>query len=200
MSKHWTDKLVELHACREAVEWAKGYPSLRAAWKACKRGDWMLWLIGLTEPSAPWSEERGVLVRIAVEGAMLAPPCPDEYEVSRQWCIDALLRWYDGEDNRDEVVASRDAAAASAADAYAAIYDAAAAAAYAAIYAADAVSAYSAIFAACASGDAIYAAYFAFAPHVIVSGTAWRKVRMKVWVRAAQIVRRHHPKPPRLES
>ena len=191
MSKHWTDKLVELHACREAVEWAKGYPSLRAAWKACKRGDWMLWLIGLTEPSAPWSEERGVLVRIAVEGAMLAPPCPDEYEVSRQWCIDALLRWYDGEDNRDEVVASRDAACASAS---------AAAAAYAAIYADDAVSAYSAVFAACAVDDAINSAYFASAPRGIVSGTSWRKVRMKVWVRTAQIVRRHHPKAPRLEG
>ena len=95
MSKHWTDKLVGMNACHDAVEWARGYPSLKAAWKACKRGDWMLWLIGHTEQSDPWSEERGVLVRIAVEGAMFAPPCPDESEVARQWCIDALLRCCD---------------------------------------------------------------------------------------------------------
>ena len=44
--KDWTDKLVQLNACREAVEWAKGYPTLTTAWAACDRADWMLWLAG----------------------------------------------------------------------------------------------------------------------------------------------------------
>jgi hypothetical protein len=46
MSMYWTDKLVKLGACPNAVEWARAYPSLAAAWKACERADWMLWLAG----------------------------------------------------------------------------------------------------------------------------------------------------------
>jgi len=46
MSKHWTDKLVAMNACPDAVEWARAYSSLTAAWKACERADWMLWLAG----------------------------------------------------------------------------------------------------------------------------------------------------------
>ena len=37
--------LRKLGACSEAVEWAKGYPTLQAAWDACERADWMLWLV-----------------------------------------------------------------------------------------------------------------------------------------------------------
>ena len=204
MSKHWTDKLVELHACREAVEWAKGYPSLKAAWRVCKRGDWMLWLIGHTEQSKPWSEERKVLARIAVECAMLAPSRCDEYELSRQWCIDALLRWCTGEDNRDEVEASRAAAYSAAVSLYFAdgsVGDYCAAAAYVC-----AAAAY-----VCASALDPAAAAYAAATYAAVTCPpdpddaypddaytyTWREIR---WIRAAQIVRRHRPQPPRLES
>lgn len=41
---HWTDDLVRLQACDDAVEWARGYDTMDAAWAACERGDWMLWL------------------------------------------------------------------------------------------------------------------------------------------------------------
>ena len=41
---HWSRSIETLGACSEAVRWARGYPSLRAAWAACERGDWMLWL------------------------------------------------------------------------------------------------------------------------------------------------------------
>ncbi len=37
------EKLVELGACRDAVEWA-GDKELPEAWETCPRGDWMLWL------------------------------------------------------------------------------------------------------------------------------------------------------------
>ena len=62
--KHWTDKLVQLNACCEAVQWAQGYPSLRAAWEACERGDWMLWLAGRTCRTLP-QRKRLVLAACA---------------------------------------------------------------------------------------------------------------------------------------
>jgi len=44
-SPHWTSRLMKLDACNEAVVWAREYPTLEAAWAACERGDWMLWLL-----------------------------------------------------------------------------------------------------------------------------------------------------------
>lgn len=45
MRKSTIHKLQELHACSEAIAWAKTYPNLQAAWDACERCDWMIWLI-----------------------------------------------------------------------------------------------------------------------------------------------------------
>jgi hypothetical protein len=42
----WTRALDEMRACPAAAEWAEQYPTLPAAWEACERGDWMLWLAG----------------------------------------------------------------------------------------------------------------------------------------------------------
>jgi hypothetical protein len=43
---HWTDELVRWKACNDAVQWARAYPTMQAAWDACERADWMLWLMG----------------------------------------------------------------------------------------------------------------------------------------------------------
>jgi len=37
------DKLIELGACKEAIEWV-GDKTLQESWGTCPRGDWMLWL------------------------------------------------------------------------------------------------------------------------------------------------------------
>lgn len=37
-------QLLEMNACREAVEWV-GDRDLATAWAECERGDWMLWLV-----------------------------------------------------------------------------------------------------------------------------------------------------------
>jgi len=37
------DKLQQMHACREAIEWI-GDREAETAWKECERGDWMLWI------------------------------------------------------------------------------------------------------------------------------------------------------------
>jgi hypothetical protein len=43
---NWVDRLRQLHACSEAVEWARTQPDLETAWENCERGDWMLWIAG----------------------------------------------------------------------------------------------------------------------------------------------------------
>jgi 4'-phosphopantetheinyl transferase EntD len=44
--EHWTDKLVEMKACPDAVRWAKQYITAEAAWEACERPNWMLRVAG----------------------------------------------------------------------------------------------------------------------------------------------------------
>ena len=49
---HWSCALVRLKACNEAVEWARTKPDYATAWRACERGDWMLWLLERTGADA----------------------------------------------------------------------------------------------------------------------------------------------------
>jgi hypothetical protein len=190
---HWTDRLVEMYACPDAVAWCRGYPSLDAAWRACHRGDWMLWLLGRTTTSAPWSAERMPLVRAAVECAALAPECEDPAcELAREWCIDAVRRWCDGKADQDEVEAARSASVASAAYAYAADASAYASAAYA--YAADAASAaYAYAYASAAYAYAADAANAASAAYA--SARASADAYDGVLSDCADIVREHFPTP-----
>jgi len=44
MKKSFHDYLTELGACEDAVKWV-GKQSRKTAWRKCKRGDWMLWLV-----------------------------------------------------------------------------------------------------------------------------------------------------------
>lgn len=39
--------LTSLGACSDAVRFAAHYPSLRAAWRACQRGDTVTWKYGM---------------------------------------------------------------------------------------------------------------------------------------------------------
>src|SRR3990172_9939715 len=49
MKKHWSNKLIELSACSEAVNWSRTQKSLAIAWQNCERGDWLLWLLAVKE-------------------------------------------------------------------------------------------------------------------------------------------------------
>ena len=66
MTRHWTDALVKLLACEEAVVWCRAQPDLATAWATCKRADWMLWLLEHPEPEAGTGDHRK-LVGCAVE-------------------------------------------------------------------------------------------------------------------------------------
>ena len=41
----WKEKLRALEPCPEAYRWACQYTTLRQAWRACERGEWMRWLL-----------------------------------------------------------------------------------------------------------------------------------------------------------
>ena len=173
--KHWSASLPE-NACGEAVRWASKQKSRATAWRDCERGDWMLWLIGQTNASNPYSEERKPLVRVACECARLAWKYMPQ--ASRD-ALEVVEAWTRGEASAEDCRKARADAAVAAAYADAAYADAAAAAAYAAAaYAADAADA------------AAYAADAA-AAYAAADDAAYRK-------QCADIVRKHFPKAPRL--
>ena len=168
-AKHWSDKLVALNACGEAVRWGRKQKSPATAWCDCKRGDWMIWLIGKTTQSEPYSEERKPLVRVACECARLAWRWMPQ--ASRD-ALETAERWTRGEATAEDCRKAR-----------AAVY-----ADDAAVYADDA--AYAAADAAYAAAAAAYAADDAAAAAAYGADDARAE--------CADIVRRHYPKPPRL--
>ena len=169
MEKHWTDKLMALCACSEAIEWARNYPTLMAAWEACERGDWMLWLAGKVCRTLP---QRKRLVLAACACARTALRYVKVGEKRPRAAIRTAERWAHG----DRSVSLQDVR--SAADAAIAVY-----AAYAAYAVTSAAAAYDA---------ATYAAY------AVTSAAAAYAVRTKTLARMAKIVRKHYPTPPRM--
>lgn len=180
---HWTDGLVSLGACNEAVRWAGGYDSLAEAWQRCQRGDHMLWLAGrLAGP--PGDDSRRPLVLAACECAELSLPLirDDNVRPVAEATIQTAQAWAHGEATIEDVrVAQRECCNAAAAAAANAAYAAGAAAA-AADAANDANAAYAASYAA-AAADAAYAADVS---------------RDHILAHCADIVRRHYPTPPTL--
>lgn len=48
-------QLRRLGSSQECIDWAADYPDFPAAWKACPRGDWMIWwLIGTGTEVRSW--------------------------------------------------------------------------------------------------------------------------------------------------
>jgi len=194
MSKYWTDKLVALGACPDAVEWARAYPSLTAAWKVCERADWMFWLAGKLCRTVP---ARKRLVLAACACARTALKYVPEGEKRPLMAVRTAEQWARGtggvtvEDVRAAGDAAGDAARDAAGDA---AWDAAWAAARAA---------------GTAARDAAWAAGTAWAAR----DAAWAAARAAAWdaardaardaaktkalSRLSKIVRKHYPIPPR---
>ena len=135
MKQHWSDELVAMDACTDAVEWAKKQPSASKAWKSCKQGDWMAWLLarrltGIVKGSA----EHIRLVRLSC--ALVRPTLKyvTKGEDRPRLAIEAAEAWCD---NPTPAAASAARAAARAARAAASAAWAAARAAGAANSAAD---------------------------------------------------------------
>lgn len=181
MSKHWTDKLVALNACSDAVVWARDYPSLTAAWRACRRADWMLWLAGRACRTV---SQRKKLTLAACACARTALKYAPKGEQPPLVAIRTAERWARGTHGvtLDDVRAAGDAAG-----------DAGDAARVAAGDAGDAIWV-----AARAAGDAAWAARAA--GDAWAAGGAWNTALIKALAHMSAIVRRHYPTPPRLRG
>ena len=111
--KNWTEKLVKLDACKEAVKWSKQYATLQEAWNVCDQPDWMLYLLNRTQPAS--TETHHAYVRIACAEARLALLYTNDHRVFT--CIETVEKWERGERTKDEVNEAESAAEAAAWDA-----------------------------------------------------------------------------------
>ena len=137
-NKHWSEALPS-NVCHEALTWARNQPSATVAWRNCKRGDWMLWLLGKLSGD-PDSDSRKKSVLATCACARLALPYVKKGEERPRIAIETAEAWVKGElgITREQVNAAANAvyAAAYAANAAAYAANAAANAANAAAYAA----------------------------------------------------------------
>ncbi len=190
---HWSEKLETLEACPEGVEFAKQFPTIEAAWAACKRGDHMLWLCGEVA-GPPGDDSRRPLVLAACDCARLVLHLVKEGEDRPRIAIETAEAWARGGEDAPTLEQVRiDADADAAASAYFAAASAFAAAASSAAAAAD------------AAADAAYAdaadAYFAAdAAAYSAARTAYSAARTATLAKCADIVRKHYPEPPKLEG
>ena len=151
MKKHIA-YLKSLHACSEATAYAEQYSSMQEAWEACRRPDWMLWLLSRVNHQ----DDRAY--RLFACWCVRNTPMPDGTTTwdmltdDSKAAVAVAEQFADGEVGEPELVSSRASADAAyaAADAatdaaraayYAAAHDAARAAAADAAYAARAAAA-----------------------------------------------------------
>lgn len=138
----YVDRIAALGACIPAVEWLRqeNHPTLDAAWRACPRADWLVWLGARC--ATPGSPEHRAVVTAVIDCAavVMVVGSPGEDRPRRAVEIaQAVLR--------GETTVSKCRGAAD--DAYAASYvvsdDCASAAARAAAYAAACAAGYAAV-------------------------------------------------------
>ncbi len=92
----YTLRIKKLGACGEAIKAAHSYQTSQALWADCKRGDWMLWLIGKLS-GKPWCHKRKQLVLTACKCARLALPYVEKGELRPLKTIETAEQWARGE-------------------------------------------------------------------------------------------------------
>jgi len=102
--------LTRLSACPEAKRWAKNYPDLQIAWTACKRSDWMIWLLARTT----LDQDDPHLRLIACDFAEAVLPLVTKGEDRPRRAIEVARRFAGGEATREEMDAAGAAARAAA--------------------------------------------------------------------------------------
>jgi hypothetical protein len=207
---HWTDRL-PAGASVDEIEWARTQPDASTAWRECKRGDSLLWLLSMRVRRA--TPEHRALVAACCECARLALPYVQHGELRPLHAIEVAERYARGEaisynEMREVTWAAIRAANAAGVDHAAAN---AARAAASAIYSVDAVyAAYTDdVYAtACAAAYAVYAAGAAwFAAKAVAAdivkvvdyartANAYAVANAATLAKCADIVRKHRPESP----
>ena len=119
----WVAMLVALDACKEALAWARALPattSPEAAYLACERGDWILWLLGELHKRGAVTRQTLVLAVCAAARTALVHLKGRPAEAAALASIETTERWCRGEATLDDVRAARDVAASGRAKAWAA--------------------------------------------------------------------------------
>ena len=87
---HWSAALTQLGACSDAVSWARRQPTPEAAWAACTRFDWMLWLVERTDEDPRHAALRLLACDFAAAALQYVPAGEDRparaIETARAWC------------------------------------------------------------------------------------------------------------------
>lgn len=167
-TKTLTRKLKKMNACDEAIDVIAKYDTAQEAWDNCKRGDWMLWLVGRLS-NKPESIRRRQLVLTTCKCARLALKHVRKGDNRPLETIEVAEKWA----RREKWVTIKDVRAAADAT-------------YAADAAADAADA------ADAAADAAYAAYAADAAADAVADAAYA-AGGKTLAKCADIVRKDYP-------
>ena len=108
-------KLIDLGACDgpgESIEYASQHATAQEAWDACKRADWMLWLLARVAPVG--SDARRLAIRCAVACARTALPYyqAEDDRAEGAAILDALDAWATGQAPETDLLAVRNRARA----------------------------------------------------------------------------------------
>jgi len=101
--------------CQEAVEWLQGYGTMADAWRACRRGDWMIWALRAEGIEVPPAAIERIVARAIRRGQRSLRGVRAPWATAwRRWA----RRWLSGEDrSRTAANAAAWAAARAAANA-----------------------------------------------------------------------------------
>ena len=105
----YISQIEKLGACDSALFWLRKHrhPSLEAAWAACPRGDWMLWLIAeIVGP--PDDPARVPLVLAACDCVELTLPLVPAHEQRPRQALDTVRAWARGEATPAELSDARE--------------------------------------------------------------------------------------------
>jgi len=100
MKHNLVKKIAHLKPCQEAAEWLAQQQSFTQAWRDCQRGDWMLWLLVRTMTSPPRSPDRRTIVACALDCVQLS--CP-HIPVIIQKDVHIIRDWVQGAQQTEEI-------------------------------------------------------------------------------------------------
>ena len=124
----YIERIEALGACAPALDWLRSeqHPTLQAAWDACPRSNWMLWLL-LKRADAAYAAARdaAVIARLAARDAAARDAAYAAADAAARDAYAAARDAYAARDAADAARAAAYDAADAAYDTYAAARDAA---------------------------------------------------------------------------
>jgi hypothetical protein len=106
-------QLSRIGACQEAVEWAGKYETLREAWAACARGDWMFSLCGQMIGKEGWPTHQAIVLAACDCAELALPSYEQRYPADPRVrvCLAITRQWAGGNATIEAVKVAAHAAA-----------------------------------------------------------------------------------------